>query len=97
MLDYDYKSDSESEDTSDQEDARELLKHHKGSKLTKAKRKYLDRAIKSQKRKEQRKNKTITGTDFLPIDVLYDPQGMAEILFSKLKKSNDKYEVKRNF
>lgn len=30
----------------------------------------------------------------MPIDVLYDPQGMAEILFSKLKKSNDKYEVK---
>ena len=33
-------------------------------------------------------------TDFLPIDMLYDPQTMAERLFSKLKKSNDRYEVK---
>ena len=36
VLDYDYRSDSESEDSSDQEDARELLKHHKVSKLKKA-------------------------------------------------------------
>ena len=33
-------------------------------------------------------------TDFLPIDTLYDPQNFADCLFSKLKKSNDKYEVK---
>lgn len=56
ILEYDYESDDEP--SSDEEDARALLKHHKGSKLTKAKRKYLDRAIKSQKRKEQRKNRT---------------------------------------
>ncbi len=35
-----------------------------------------------------------TGTDFLPIDTLYDPQACAEKLFGKLKKSNDKYDVK---
>jgi len=34
------------------------------------------------------------GTDFLPIDTIYDPTTFAEKLFSKLKKSNDKYEVK---
>jgi hypothetical protein len=50
-----------------------MLKHHKGSKLTKAKKAYLERAVKSQKRKEARKNKVNFGTDFLPIDVLYDP------------------------
>jgi protein SDA1 len=33
-------------------------------------------------------------TDFLPIDTVFDPQGFVEKLFSKLKKSNDKYEVK---
>lgn len=30
----------------------------------------------------------------MPIDTLFDPQNYAERLFSKLKKSNDKYEVK---
>ena len=53
VLDYEYKSE-ESETT--EEDAADLLKHHKGSKLTKAKKAYLERAIKSQKRKKQRKS-----------------------------------------
>ena len=30
----------------------------------------------------------------MPIDTLYDPQNYADRLFAKLKKSNDKYEVK---
>ena len=54
VLDYEYKS--ESSDSSLSENAEDLLKHHKGSKLTKAKKAYLERAIKSQKRKEKRKN-----------------------------------------
>ena len=44
ILDYEYKS--ESSETSE-EDAADLLKHHKGSKLTKQKKAYLERAIKS--------------------------------------------------
>jgi len=35
-----------------------------------------------------------TSTDFLPIDTLFDPQACADRLFNKLKRSNDKYEVK---
>lgn len=54
ILDYEYQS--ESSDSSQEEDALDLLKHHKGSKLTKAKKAYLERAIKSQKRKKARKN-----------------------------------------
>jgi protein SDA1 len=50
--------------------------------------------LKQKKRAEQRKSKVKIRTDFLPIDMLYDPQSAAETLFSKLKKSNDKYEVK---
>ena len=92
ILDYDYQS--ESEESSEEEDAQQLLAQHKGSKMTKAKKAYFQRAIKAQKRKEQRKNKTHTGTDFLPIDTLYDPQACAERLFNKLKKSNDKYDIK---
>ena len=51
ILDYDYQSES-SVESSEAEDAANMLKHHKGSKLTKAKKAYLERAIKSQKRKE---------------------------------------------
>ena len=35
-----------------------------------------------------------SSADFLPIDVLFDPHACCERLFSKLKKSNDKYDVK---
>lgn len=91
VLDYEHQS-AESETTD--EDAMDLLKHHKGSKLTKAKKAYLERAIKSQKRKKKRKTEAVTRTDFLPIDTLYDPQNFADRLFAKLRKSNDKYEVK---
>ena len=44
VLDYEHKS--ESSDTTE-DDAADLMKHHKGSKLTKAKKAYLERAIKS--------------------------------------------------
>jgi len=46
ILDYDYQSESDV-DSDEAEDAAALLKHHKGSKLTKAKKAYLERAIKS--------------------------------------------------
>ena len=32
--------------------------------------------------------------DFLPIDTIHDPSGFVDKLFSKLKKSNDRYEIK---
>ena len=44
-LEYDFQSESSGSDASSQ-DARDLLNHHKGSKLTKSRRKYLERAIK---------------------------------------------------
>ena len=46
ILDYDM-DDTDGEDSSDREEAISLLKRHKGSKLTKAKKKYLERAIKT--------------------------------------------------
>ena len=62
--------------------------------MTKAKKAKFQRAIKAHKRKEERKNKVHSSADFLPIDVLFDPHACCERLFSKLKKSNDKYDVK---
>ena len=46
------------------------------------------------KRKKARKGLVKFNTDFLPIDTIFDAQSFVERLFSKLKKSNDKYEVK---
>ena len=93
VLDYEMEHTDE-EYSSDQEEAISMLKKQKQSKLTKDKKKYLERAIKTQKRKARRKNRVQVRTDFLPIDTLYDPLSYVEKLFAKLKKSNDKYEVK---
>ena len=62
--------------------------------MTKSREQRLERAIKNVKRKAARKGLVHFSTDFLPIDTVFDPQGFVEKLFSKLKKSNDKYEVK---
>jgi len=87
---------SESEDSSDEEggDKLSLIKHHKGSKLTSNRKNKIDKAVKKYQRKEKRKSKIQVKTDFLPIDLIHDPQNFSERLFAKLRKSNDKYEVK---
>jgi len=92
ILDYDYESEEESSD--DNGDKIALLKQRKGSKMTKRREERLSRAIKTEKRKRGRKGLVKFGTDFLPIDMVYDAQNFCEKLFSKLKKSNEKYEVK---
>jgi protein SDA1 len=57
-LDLDYiRADEGDEDSSELDERVELLRSRKGSKLTKGKRKELDRAVTQQKRKEKRKTK----------------------------------------
>lgn len=85
---------SEDEESSDEEDAKLLIKHHKGSKMTKGKKETMIKVVKKQQRKEKRKNKVRIQTDFMPIDLLNDPQMFCEKLFSKLRKSTDLYIVK---
>jgi len=92
ILEYDFDSDSDSSDGEGDKIA--LLNEKKGKKFRKNKIDALDRAIKQEKRKQKRKNLVRFSTDFLPIDTIHDPQAFVEKLFSKLKKSNDKYEVK---
>ena len=97
ILDYDFESDNEDDSSDDEADISkkiELLKQRKGSKMTANRQQKLDRAVKQVKRKNARKGLVHFSTDFLPIDTIYDPQAFVEKLFSKLKKSNDKYEVK---
>lgn len=95
ILDYDYESDQDG-DSSDDEggDKIALLKQRKGSKMTKNRQQKLDNAIKQVKRKKARKGLIKFSTDFLPIDTIHDPAAFVERLFSKLKKSTEKYEVK---
>jgi len=73
VLNYDFESESESE-SSDEEDKKLMQGRYKGTKkMTKARQSNLDKAIKQHKRKEKRKNKVKITTDFLPIDLIYDP------------------------
>jgi len=71
-LDYDAKEDSASDNDSDLEEKIDALKGRKHSRLGKGKRKELDKAVKTQKRREKRRA-TRVQTDFLPIDMVYDP------------------------
>jgi protein SDA1 len=74
ILDYDYESDGEESSDEDKGgDKMALLKQRKGSKLTKNREGKLERAIKQEKRKQARKGLVKFGTDFLPIDTIYDP------------------------
>ena len=95
ILNYDFESDQE--DSSEDEakgDKIALLKQRKGSKMTKGREQKLEKAIKQEKRKQLRKSLVKFSADFLPIDMIHDAQGFVERLFAKLKKSNDRYDVK---
>lgn len=93
-LNYDFDSDDEDSSDNDENTKIKLLKQRKGSKMTKNREAKLETAIKQVKRKAKRKALVRFNTDFLPIDTVHDAQKFSERLFSQLKKSNEKYEVK---
>ena len=97
VLDYEWESDSEGEgDSSDEErEQKMILGKYKGTKkMTKKRMAQVEKCMKNHKRKERRKKKVTYSTDFLPIDLIFDPQAFVEKLFVKLRKSNERYEVK---
>lgn len=95
VVEYDNtNSDDESSESETGGDKLQLLKHHKGSRMTKHRQAKIDKAVKNFQRKEKRRNKIKFSSDFLPIDLIHDPQNFSEKLFFKLRKSNDRYEVK---
>ena len=75
VLDYDWESDSEGGDSSDEENEQKIiLGKYKGTKkMTKKRMAKVDKVIKNHKRKEKRKGKVQFSTDFLPIDLIFDP------------------------
>lgn len=93
-LNYDFDSDAGDSSDNDENTKIKMLKQRKGSKMTKSREAKLETAIKQVKRKAKRKALVRFNTDFLPIDCVHDAQKFSERLFSQLKKSNEKYEVK---
>ena len=45
-------------------------------------------------RKTRRKSKVQLTVDFMPLDVLHDPAGLADKLFSRLRRGNDNFETR---
>lgn len=45
-------------------------------------------------RKSRRKSRVKYVVDFMPIDLLHDPAGLADKLFSKLKRASDNFETR---
>lgn len=95
VLEYDWDSESEIDESDAEAEQKILLGKHKGTiRMTKKRAGKVEKVIKQHKRKEKRKNKVKFSTDFLPIDLIFDPQAFAEKLFNKLRKSQERHEVK---
>lgn len=84
--DEDEDTDSENEGKSASDKIMDLKKR-KGSKMTKHRASKVEKLVKQHKRKEKRRNKVKVVTDFLPIDLIFDPQTFTEKLYQKLRRS----------
>eukprot|EP01022_Parablepharisma_sp_SALTPOND_P009651 TRINITY_DN139_c0_g1_i10.p6 TRINITY_DN139_c0_g1~~TRINITY_DN139_c0_g1_i10.p6 ORF type:complete len:820 (-),score=155.54 TRINITY_DN139_c0_g1_i10:3345-5804(-) len=90
MLDINLDGEDLEEDESDQEDKKIEIRRQLGSKLPKKKKDELRKMLKMLERKQRRKHRATFQTNFLPIDLVYNPQGFTEKLFSKLTKGKGK-------
>lgn len=66
----------------------------KGAKQTKARIHRLEREKKKAQKKMRRREHSHKGANFFPIDLINDPQDFVEKLFSVLKKTTERFEVK---
>lgn len=62
--------------------------------MTWKKKKNLKKALKMLERKDKWRSKVTYTFDFLPIDVIWNPQDFGDWLFRRLKQSNERFEVK---
>lgn len=85
----------EDDDESDDEDIHKIMEQAKakGMKHSKKRQGKLETALKSLKRKEKRRSRR-SFIDFLPVDMIKNPAELGEKLFDRLKKQNDRFEVK---
>lgn len=91
--DKDEKSDSESENEDGHATLKSTMMAVKVGKKTKKKQRKLDK-VKSAVKKNQNKTKNKTSFDFSALHLIHDPQDMAERLYKRLEKMNERFEVK---
>ena len=96
VANYDDNSSESDSDGSSEDEAQKIInqKGHVGSKMTRKKKTNLKKAMKMLERKDKRRSKVTYNKDFLPIDVIRNPQDFGDRLFTRLKRSNERFEVK---
>ncbi|CAB0032036.1 unnamed protein product [Trichogramma brassicae] len=88
------KDEEESDSDSDSEpDVKEVMMANKVNKKSKKREKKLA-TIKKKSAKAQKKKNRAPSYSFSALHLIHDPQAMAEKLFKKLEKKNDKFEIK---
>ena len=94
LMNYD-DEESSSSDSSDIEAIKSKIMNTRiGAKMSRKKKHNLEKTLKNMRRKQERQGKVYFSTDFLPIDWIRCPQEYAERLFYRLRKSNEKLEIK---
>ena len=96
LMNYDDEEDDNSgDDSSDIEDVKsKILNTRIGAKMSRKKKHNLQKTLKNMRRRKGRKDKVYFTPDFLPIDLIRCPQEYSEKLFYRLRKSNEKLELK---
>lgn len=87
------KADEDSDSGEDGPTARDIIMRFATSKKSAKAKQKREKALKAL-RKNKKKNKKLPNTDFSAIQLLRDPQGNSEQLFSQLKKSNESFELR---
>ncbi|CAI2386389.1 unnamed protein product [Moneuplotes crassus] len=95
LLNYENEvSGSDHEDSDIDDVKKQILNTKVGAKMSRKKKHGLEKTLKNMRRRKGRKDKVYFTPDFLPIDLLRCPQEYAERLFYRLRKSNEKLEIK---
>lgn len=95
LMSYDTEVDEKDSDSSDIETVKsKILSAKVGAKISRKKKLNLEKTLKNMRRRKGRKDKVYFTPDFLPIDLIRCPQEYAEKLFFRLRKSNEKLDIK---
>lgn len=86
-------SDSDSDKEEEKKTVKATMMAMKVNKKTKKKQRKLDKA-KAAVKKNQKDKKTKASFDFSALHLVHDPQSLAERLFKRLEKMNERFEVK---
>ena len=94
LMNYDEESEDDHDSSDIDEVKSKIISTRIGAKMSRKKKINLQKTLKNMKRRKGRKNNIYFTPDFLPIDVVRCPQEYAEKLFFRLRKSNEKLEIK---